>query len=201
MAELNSRDFGLEAEGATPLSPDDYVALIPKTIRSRDDLNVAEALNILKAQTKFFESRLSVEVILDDLFVRRLHGEMFGEVWRWAGKYRTRNLNLGVDFSHVSERVRSLIDSAKFWLWDEGMDIDLLAVRLHHQLVLIHPFVNGNGRLSRLMADLLLTSLRSPEFSWGSSSLSDREVRHQYLSALKLADKGDIEPLVRFARS
>lgn len=41
-----------------------------------------------------------------------------------------------------------------------------LEVRFHHRLVKIHPFPNGNGRHSRLMADLLVMSVGGERFSW-----------------------------------
>lgn len=44
-----------------------------------------------------------------------------------------------------------------------------LDVGLHHRLVLIHPFSNGNGRHARLMADVLIEQLGGPRFSWGGS--------------------------------
>jgi Protein involved in cell division len=48
-----------------------------------------------------------------------------------------------------------------------------IAVRLHHRLVLIHPFPNGNGRISRLMADLLMQQLGEPRLYWDDASLND----------------------------
>jgi fido (protein-threonine AMPylation protein) len=56
-------------------------------------------------------------------------------------------------------------------------------VRLHHRLVDIHPFPNGNGRHARLMADLLVMSLGGERFSWGSANLQDTaEVRRRYIA-------------------
>ena len=75
-------------------------------------------------------------------------------------------------------------------------------VRLHHRLVAIHPFPNGNGRTTRLMADLLAVRLGRDPFSWGSVSLTDvSETRTQYIDALRAADSHEIRPLLEFARS
>lgn len=194
--------FGPEPDGATPLSEEDYIDLIPAHVKDRESLNLAEAMNILKAQTKYFETRLTPPEILDDLFIRRLHKDMFGDVWAWAGKYRSRDLNLGIGFSEVPVAVRNLTEDARLWLRESEIDADFVACKVHHQLVSIHPFVNGNGRLSRLVADLLLVSLSRPEFSWGSlSDLSAEEVRDLYLMALRSADQGELGPVMAFARS
>lgn len=194
-------DFGEDPEGATPLSEEDYLQLLSPRVRDRDSLNLAEALNILKAQTKHLDSPKPPDAILDDLFVRTLHKEMFGEVWGWAGQYRTRNLNLGSDFTVVSVEVRNLVEDGKAWLLSESQSIDEIACTLHHRLVLIHPFTNGNGRLSRLFADTLLASYGNEPFSWGALSFrAASEARTSYINALRLADKGDSKPLLEFAR-
>lgn len=84
---------------------------------------------------------------------------------------------------------------------------DEIAVRVHHRLVSIHPFPNGNGRHARLMADLLVERLGQPRFSWGSRGLRDANlvdataVRRNYIAALQAADVRDLAPLLVFARS
>jgi Fic family protein len=75
-------------------------------------------------------------------------------------------------------------------------------VRFHHTLVAIHPFPNGNGRWSRLMADTLAIRLGRPRFTWGRNSLlTGGEVRQAYIRALKTADNHDYAALMEFARS
>jgi fido (protein-threonine AMPylation protein) len=77
-----------------------------------------------------------------------------------------------------------------------------MAVRFHHDLVFIHPFPNGNGRHGRLIADVLVMRLGQTAFSWGSRELVKQgEARDEYLKAQKVADAGDIRPLLEFARS
>ncbi len=75
-------------------------------------------------------------------------------------------------------------------------------MRFHHRLVLIHPFPNGNGRISRLAADVLIVQLGGERFTWGSGNLvAIPELRRRYLDALRAADRGDVAPLLAFARS
>ena len=76
------------------------------------------------------------------------------------------------------------------------------AIDFHHQLVAIHVFPNGNGRHARLAADLLAERLGRPPFTWGRSDLvSVGDARAAYVAALRAADAGNLEPLLRFARS
>jgi Fic-DOC domain mobile mystery protein B len=138
--------------------------------------------------------------------IKTLHRRMFGDVWRWAGSYRQHDTNMGANWPYISTQVRDLLANvitqtaaAENLPWPP----DELAVRFHHQLVVIHPFPNGNGRHSRLAADLLVRILGEPAFTWGSENLSSPgDPRRAYLSALRLADRTyDYGPLVEFARS
>ncbi|WP_374566370.1 Fic family protein [Nitrosomonas sp.] len=75
-------------------------------------------------------------------------------------------------------------------------------MRFSHRLVAIHPFPNGNGRVSRLIGDLLAQQLEQEPFTWGRANLVDAgETRARYIEALRAADNHDIRPLLLFARS
>ena len=186
-------------DGHTPLSEEDRQGLLLSHIATRDDLNDAEQRNIAKALRR---RAPTVDKLLDDMYLRGLHKAMFGEVWEWAGKYRQRVTNVGVAPAQISTDLRTLIGDAKEWVEHRYFEPDELAVRFHHRLVTIHPFPDGNGRHSRISADYLAQALRQPPFSWGAHlDLEIDALRHAYLSALRTADRGDISPLLRFARS
>ena len=132
---------------------------------------------------------------------------MFGEVWRWAGKIRTRHTNIGAapyrivaDLEDLLRDVRAQIADPSRLAWPA----DEIAVRFHHRLVTIHPFANGNGRHARLAADLLVVGLAGSRFTWGGAGyLTDvSDARTRYLTSLRTADRNvDYGPLLRFARS
>lgn len=103
----------------------------------------------------------------------------------------------------VAVKLNQLLGNAKYWVESETFPPDELAARVHHVLVWIHPFPNGNGRHSRMMADALLKQLGRPAFSWGGGGnlVSANEVRARYLAALRAADKNDFTELLAFVRS
>lgn len=189
--------------GATPLSPDDQLGLIPPWVATRRDLNFVEAENISHALVHYSQKLLAAHQILDDLFVRTLHKSMFGNVWTWAGKYRRLETSIGVAPEQISQQVVLLMEDAKYWIAAvEGEELDQQVARIHHRLVAVHPFPNGNGRMSRLFADLLLQSLRRPPFSWGANLVeAHARARPIYLNALKRGDAGDLSALYQFVRS
>jgi Fic-DOC domain mobile mystery protein B len=176
--------------------------LIP-SLSTRHELNEFERLNILRAnQWLFRPRRLSSIPRLHEADLRELHRRMFDRTWRWAGRYRTSDRNIGISHYLIRESIPSLVQDLHFWIQNGIYPPDELAVRFHHRLVYIHPFPNGNGRHARLLADALIVALGARVFTWGSASNGPlAEARSQYIAALRAADKNDLAPLLDFVRS
>lgn len=197
-----------EPEGATPLDPDDATGLKPTWIATRGDLNQAEGDNISRARVWAFVQHgpWKPEQLLGEPVVRGIHRRMFSEVWSWAGEYRMRTTNIGVAPHEIREVVKALVDDVGYQVSiidDLPWGPDELAVRFHYRLVAVHPFPNGNGRHARLCADILVSALGKPAFTWGGADLSRPGTRRdEYLSALRVADaEQDFAGLIRFARA
>jgi Fic-DOC domain mobile mystery protein B len=196
-------DLFAASEGNTELSEEERLELIP-SLTTRAELNAIERLNIKEARVWAMRPRvLQRPDLLTDRFARELHRRMFRSVWRWAGRYRTTEKNLGWEVHRLTEGVRNAFDDAQSWLQYSTYPVPEAAVRLHHRLVSIHPWPNGNGRHSRLIADLLVASRNGEELTWGARSdlVGMGDVRARYLQAIRAADAGDIYPLVVFAKS
>jgi Fic-DOC domain mobile mystery protein B len=173
--------------------------LIPAHIAYRRELNEAEQEKISRAQDWALNRRRDP---LSEKFVKELHRRMFGEVWRWAGRFRMSERNLGIVFHEIPVVLRQLLDDTRTWIEYRTYSPDEIAMRFHHRLVLIYPFPNGNGRHARLMADLVVMRLGGERFSWGSVNLQDAgSVRQRYIAALQATDDHEIGPLLAFARS
>lgn len=196
-------DLFQEPPDATELAPAEREGLLQTWITTRAELNRAEEQNILDGANWARRSRAVQAIdLLNDDFAKSLHKQMFGDVWSWAGTHRQRESNLGVTPHQIQTDLRTLLDDARYWLKHRTYERDELAVRVHHRLVAIHPFPNGNGRHTRLMADLLVERLGGESFTWGGGGLSDiGQLRARYIAALKAADGHDIGPLLGFARS
>jgi Fic-DOC domain mobile mystery protein B len=187
-------------DGHTALSEEDRLGLIPTYIATRGDLFDAEQRNISNALLRR-RPPLSAR-LLDDKYLRDLHRAMFSEVWEWAGRYRLRETNLGIDPTQIATAVRLLVEDAQTWVEYGTYRPDELAVRFHHRLVAIHPFPNGNGRHGRIAADYLVRGLGGEPFSWAAGvNRETDELRAAYRHALQRADAGEIAELLAFARS
>lgn len=186
--------------GATPLDPEELDGLKLKFISTKSELDEYEQLNIIQAEMWLFARKR--KDLLTTEFTLKLHEKMFGDLWRWAGTMRTTGKNIGVDATMISVELRKLLDDVRYQIENKSYDWDELAARFHHRLVSIHVFPNGNGRHARMFADALLRTYSQPRFTWGSNQTADsRDIRKQYITALREADKGSIAPLLEFVRS
>ena len=199
--------MGLELNyinGQTPIDEDEKEGLLIKTISTRNDLDEFEQYNIEKAIEWSLKNKFKLEKILSEIFLRNVHTRMFGEIWTWAGKFRTTNKNIGVDKYQISIELRNLINDCGYWINNNIYDSDEIVIRFKHRLVQIHLFPNGNGRHSRLCADILIShGLGGSIFTWGGVSLSEKtNIRKEYLSAIYEADNNNnYKPLIKFSRS
>lgn len=186
-------------DGHTELLEEDRLGLIPTYIATRGELFDAEQRNIAQA---LLRRPPTLVTLLDDMYLRDLHKAMFDQVWEWAGRYRLREANIGIDPRGIPMAIRALVEDAKTWVEYSTYDPDELAIRFHHRLVAIHPFTNGNGRHGRVAADYLVRSLGRKPFSWGVELAVDtRGLRAAYLQSLEHADNGEIAELLAFARA
>jgi Fic-DOC domain mobile mystery protein B len=184
----------------TPLSPEELAGLIP-SLATKEELNEWERENILLAREWAMRDRTPPLETISDEYVRKLHLKMFDQTWKWAGRYRQTEKNIGVAFHEIPERLAVLFGDVRYWMENGTYSPDETAVRLHHRLVAIHAFPNGNGRHARLIADMLVMRRGGRAFTWGASELvQPRQSRARYLHALRSADDGDIQPLLEFSR-
>jgi len=190
-------------DGQTPLDEDEKEGLLIKSITTRGELDEFEQQNIEDTIQWSLTRKFKSERILSESFIQELHKRMYGRVWSWASEYRKTNKNIGVDKLDIPVALRSLIDDASYWLEHYVYEPEEFAIRFKHRLVSIHCFPNGNGRHSRMIADIIVEKIfHQPVFSWGSRTIPDeKESREKYLNALRKADKGDFDLLLKFARS
>lgn len=179
--------------GATPVDADEASALIPGHITTREDLNEWEQANIATATV--WVRRTSADSFLPET-VTGLHRRMFDRTWEWAGEFRNSDKNIGVPKEQIGEELKKLLDDGRYWLEHETYPAREAALRLHHRMVWVHPFPNGNGRHARLWVDLVVRQAGGPAIAWGGRLGQAGAMRRQYIAALEAADKGDYAPLL-----
>jgi Fic-DOC domain mobile mystery protein B len=185
-------------EGATPIN--DISGLKMDWVKTLLQLNAVEGENIYLAMKKhILRQRRPVHTWFRVSTLKKIHHDMFCDVWDWAGVYRKSNTNIGVRPYKIFTEVQQLCDDVHFWLeQDAEMSYIEQAARIHHRLVLTHAFENGNGRHARLVADMFLKSNQQPYPHWPNELSGEGNSRKTYISALKEADQGSFEALMNY---
>jgi len=198
--------MGLEFDyknGQTPLDEEEKEGIKIKPITTQGELDEFEQLNIEKAVEWTIHANLKPEKILTEKFVKDLHKRMYGDVWKWAGEFRKTEKNIGITWTQIGTELKNLLDDTKYWIENKTFSSGEIAIRFKHRIVSIHCFPNGNGRHSRMMADIIMESIFDENiFTWHQSNMvSANEKRKEYIHSLKAADNGNINPLIEFAKN
>ncbi len=188
-----------DIDGQTPLDPDELEGLKHPHVTTHGQLDQLEQANI--QQGLIWLSRRRSAELLSDAFVRKLHRQLLGDVWSWAGTYRLTEKNIGIVPRQITVQLHNLLADVKHWIEHKTWPPTEIALRFHHRLVHIHPFANGNGRFARIITDeLLAKALKAAPIDWsGGYALQEmNERRKQYVAALRAADRGDYALLFEF---
>lgn len=149
------------------------------------------------------QGSLGVDQLLTDHFVRDLHRRLYEAVWTWGGRQRSRETNIGVAPEQISVALRSALDDLRF-RWDSGQTRDAreLGISTHAELVRIHPFVDGNGRTTRLLADLVFLAAQGEgevlAYDWDFDRDTYVRLLREYDGTLDPTGLIDFIPVVSF---
>ncbi len=180
-----------DQKGQTPL--EDISGLLV-AVKSRQELNDLEFKNNSAASRKYLLKNLTGKSApFTYEWVQKIHKDMFGKVWRWAGVPRTSDLNIGVPKEKIGAEIHKLFYDLGQWEARKERPLEI-AAKIHHRLAFIHPFPNGNGRWARMIANLYLHREKLPIVQWPENQ---KIFRPEYLKALRSADKGDLDPFLK----
>jgi Fic-DOC domain mobile mystery protein B len=180
-------------EGETPI--DDLSGLIPKFVSTRQDLINVETRNILEARYKY---SLKNTFVYSNRFLMTMHRDMYNLVWKWAGKKRIFNLNIGVPHFNIDTEIKNLLDDLKCWE-EVGEELFKIISFFHHRLTKIHPFQNGNGRWARFVVSYYSKVVHNVIITWPDLALvKNSDLRSKYILSLRNADDGDYNLLFSF---
>lgn len=195
---MNSNSYLFKVrDGATNLSKDELNGLILKHITTMKQLDEAEGLNILEG-LKFLSEYQSKD-FLHITFAVKLHRKLFEHVWKWAGKFRTTEKNIGISPEYVQIELHKLFENSKFQIKNMTYPAEVIGAHFHHRLVQIHPFSNGNGRWARIFTEYLYRRMNWGKPNW-HKELEPEVRRGQYIMCLRAADEKNFQPLIDFMK-
>ncbi|QOG12870.1 mobile mystery protein B [Arcobacter sp. FWKO B] len=189
-------------DDATPLDDVSGLKLPNNKVYTLSEIYEYEALNIAQATLKYLSAPPSrKEAPFTYSWMMDLHNEMFYDVWDWAGKLRKVELSIGIQAYRVPMELKHLCDDIAYWDKHKIFDVFETAARIHHRAVQIHPFQNGNGRWSRMLANIYLRQNGKMPVRWQEDLLAkENPKRSEYINALKKADSGDYKVLIDMHR-
>jgi len=134
---------------------------------------------------------------ISEQLIRNLHQIITKETEKeWAGKYRNSNVIIGGAEHKPPEAIDVPYEMSKLIEWwqknQNKISVIELSALIHHKLVYIHPFFDGNGRTTRLIMNLILMQSGYPLV------IILKNDRKKYYRVLTEADKGNLIPFVRF---
>jgi cell filamentation protein len=174
-------------------------------IRRKTEMDRAEFEALLRAQ-KGYLGRIGPDTRVTTVLLRQMHRDWLGDIYEWAGLYRTVELAKGSFRWPPAMRVEANME-----LFGSGVlarctpcrpgplrDVALFIAEVHAELLLIHPFRDGNGRLARWVADLmsLQAGLPAPDYGFAGQGMVGQ--RKNYLEAVTEGYLGSYEPLAAF---
>jgi len=142
------------------------------------------------------DGSLPLDALLNNYFVRDLHARPFGPVWNWAGRWQRTEVNIGVAPERIAVELRNALDAIAY-RWDHTDDWTprQLGIVVHAETVRIHPFADGNGRTTRLLADLVFAAVQDPtevQYEWDLD-------KTRYIELLRAYDQNrDVADLATF---
>lgn len=196
--------------GATLLLHEELEALLPQTRELLGEPITKAAVFDLEQGVAEQESHgllaevvsgsLALDDLLRDSFLRNLHARLYGDIWSWAGRFRTREVNIGVAPMEISVALRNALDGIQYrWQHTSDWTAHGLGIAVHAETVRIHPFIDGNGRTTRLLADLVFVAAQDVEppevYDWNVE-------KSRYIDLLREYDRTrDARPLAEFVKT
>lgn len=162
------------------------------TVKGKSLKEHFEAINHQEA-IDYITKLSSIESVLDEKDILNVHELVLNNIEKEiAERFRTSDVRIsGANFvppnaMKVSEYITELID----WVNADESDIVIKSTLFHHRFVWIHPFFDGNGRIVRLVFNLLLMRAGYPP------AIILKNDRKKYYDALNQANKGDYSKLL-----
>ena len=165
-------------------------------VTDTNQINEIEAEGIIKAEIKMFETDANASITTD--VILELHKTAFENLYDWAGKWRKVSVQAGQLQLPQPYRIPNLmyqfLDSLnhKISIAKNREDHINCIAFAHYEFVIIHPFNNGNGRLGRILMNIVALKLGYYPLDFYSR---EGESRKAYINALKKADEGNFEDL------
>ncbi|WP_448630319.1 Fic family protein [Cellulomonas soli] len=110
------------------------------------------------------DDRLGLDELLTTHYVRDLHRRLYSDVWTWAGSFRWLEVSIGVPPEQIATELHGGLEGIRYrWEHTQDWTAHEVGIAAHAEVVRIHPFIDGNGRSTRLLGDLVYLAAQSAD--------------------------------------
>jgi len=168
-------------------------------ITDSSEVDEAELVLLEKLYERVLTEQLPEGVITSEV-IKGWHRQWLGAIYDWAGEERSVNMAKGDFHFAAAGRIPALLktlDSDYLIKWTPCTDLDdedlIEAVAIAHvEFILVHPFREGNGRISRLLADVMAAQAGFGTLDYSSWD----ENKEEYFAAIQMGFAGNYEPMM-----
>jgi cell filamentation protein len=168
-------------------------------ITDPDEMGVAETNALWKVQ-----ETLIGEITYDHSFTAQdlcnMHRRWLDGIYQWAGNYRQVNIGKGgfqFALAHTIPTLMTELEAEQLGKYTPCMfenrdDAARALSEVHVELMLIHPFREGNGRLGRMLSTLMALQAGLPVLDFSDFN---GERRDEYFAAVRAGLDRDYNPM------
>ena len=162
-------------------------------IKQKSEMDAAEYKALRTVQLRYLHEGVVTQVThFDAALVCQMHRDWLGGIYEWAGTYRTVELEKEgfrwppayLVSEHMARFDTDVISKHTPCRPGQLKDVCLSIAIVHAELLLIHPFREGNGRLARWLADLMAVQANLLPAAYEFSGKGSRSWRKRYLNAV-----------------
>jgi cell filamentation protein len=168
-------------------------------IKKKRDMDEAEAIALKRAVDKLIRRYDKTHKFVSE-DIRAIHKEWLGGIYEWAGNYRNVKLSKGEMPFAFPAQIPSLMKKLECGplqrhtpcsFTSRGRVVEALA-EVHTELILIHPFREGNGRTARILATLMALQAGLPLLNFEALQ---KEKREEYYAAVRAGLDQNYKPM------
>ena len=176
-------------------------------ITSKRDMDQHEFEALFRMQSTMLQT-VTAETRFNAQIICRMHRDWLGEIYEWAGTYRTVEMSKAGFQWPPAFRVAPNMETFETGLLRKFTpcrsapvaETALQVAQVHAEFLLIHPFRDGNGRLARVLADLMFLQAGHALPYYPFEGRKGKAAREQYIIAVQQGYLQNYAPLTDFFR-
>ena len=161
-------------------------------IKKKTEIDQIELEHLLATQ-ELWVAHVDYHTVFSASMLCQMHQDWLGKIYDWAGRYRNVEVSKGGFIWPPARLVgQNMASFEQNFLRQHTpcrpaavKEVALQVAIVHAELLLVHPFRDGNGRLARWLADLMFFQAGYPAPEYGFIGVGSKRQRGRYLAGVQ----------------